>query len=132
MIIRLIGMLTGLIGIPLGSFLAQKFRLQLHFQQQADPLLCGSALSLSVPLILATLFLADVNVAACFILISLGTLLVNFNWAVSTDILLVIPSQSTISDEAGHFFSPFPLVHRPTDEENDGDGRSSPPHAVLG
>lgn len=79
-------MLAGLLGVPLGSFLGQKLRVR---YQRADPIVCGVGLLLSTPLMLAALFVAKMNTTGCFVIIFFGQLLLNLNWAIVADILLV-------------------------------------------
>ena len=81
-------MLAGLLGVPLGSFLGQKLRVR---YQRADPIVCGMGLLLSTPLMLAALFVAKMNTTICFVIIFFGQLLLNLNWAIVADILLVSP-----------------------------------------
>lgn len=82
----LIGMVAGLIGVPLGSFLAQKLRV--HWQQ-ADPLICAMGLLISVPLLFFASLTANTNSILCYILIFFGQLSLNLNWSIVADILLV-------------------------------------------
>lgn len=79
-------MLAGLIGVPLGSILAQKLRVCWH---QADPLLCAAGLLLSAPMIFFAIITASSNSIACFVLIFFGQLALNLNWSIVADILLV-------------------------------------------
>lgn len=82
----LIGMVAGLIGVPMGSFLAQKLRVQ---WQQADPLICAMGLLISVPLLFFATITANTNSVLCYVLIFFGQLSLNLNWAIVADILLV-------------------------------------------
>lgn len=79
-------MVAGLIGVPLGSFLAQKLRV--HWQQ-ADPLICAMGLLISVPLLFFASLTANTNSILCYILIFFGQLSLNLNWSIVADILLV-------------------------------------------
>ncbi|KAK0097063.1 hypothetical protein PV326_003402 [Microctonus aethiopoides] len=93
----LIAMLAGLIGVPLGSILAQKLRVCWH---QADPLLCAAGLLLSAPMIFFAIITASSNSIACFILIFFGQLALNLNWSIVADILLyvVIPTRRSTAE----------------------------------
>lgn len=82
----LIAMISGLIGVPLGSFLAQKLRV---YWSSSDPLICGAGLLISAPLIFFAIITADTNTTVCYILIFLGQVALNLNWAIVADILLV-------------------------------------------
>ena len=86
-IFGVIAMLTGIVGTPLGSFIGTKLRKR---YPRADPIVCGLALIFSTPLWMVTLFIANVDTTACFIVAAFALLLMNFTWAITTDILLVI------------------------------------------
>ena len=79
-------MLSGLIGVPLGSFLGQKLRSR---YPRADPLVCGAGMLLSVPLFTAGLFVAKWDTTTCFAIIFFGQLFLNLNWAIVADMALV-------------------------------------------
>lgn len=82
----LIGMASGLIGVPLGSALAQKFR---GHWQQADPLICAIGLLISAPLLFFAMITANTNSVLCYTLIFFGQLSLNLNWSIVADMLLV-------------------------------------------
>ncbi|KAK9295961.1 hypothetical protein QLX08_009863 [Tetragonisca angustula] len=93
----LIGMLAGLIGVPMGSLLAQKLRV--HWQQ-ADPLICAMGLLISVPFLFFATITANTNSVVCYILIFCGQLSLNLNWSIVADILLyvVIPTRRSTAE----------------------------------
>ncbi|CAL7947514.1 unnamed protein product [Xylocopa violacea] len=93
----LIGMASGLIGVPLGSFLAQKLRVR---WQQADPLICAAGLLISVPLLFFATITANTNTVLCYTLIFFGQLSLNLNWSIVADILLyvVIPTRRSTAE----------------------------------
>ncbi|XP_029052073.1 protein spinster isoform X2 [Osmia bicornis bicornis] len=93
----LIGMAAGLIGVPLGSYLAQRLRVNWH---QADPLICAAGLLISVPLLFFGTLTANTNSAVCYILVFLGQLSLNLNWSIVADILLyvVIPTRRSTAE----------------------------------
>ncbi|KOX71382.1 Protein spinster [Melipona quadrifasciata] len=93
----LIGMLAGLIGVPMGSLLAQKLRVQ---WQQADPLICAMGLLISVPLLFFATIIANTNSVVCYILIFFGQLSLNLNWSIVADMLLyvVIPTRRSTAE----------------------------------
>lgn len=79
-------MAAGLIGVPLGSVLAQ--RLKVHYPK-ADPLICAGGLMISAPLLLLGLALADRYNYLVLVLIFFGQIALNMNWSIVADILLV-------------------------------------------
>ncbi|XP_026669694.1 protein spinster isoform X2 [Ceratina calcarata] len=93
----LIGMASGLIGVPLGSFLAQKLRVRWH---QADPLICAAGLLISVPLLFFATLTANTDSVACYALVFFGQLSLNLNWSIVADILLyvVIPTRRSTAE----------------------------------
>ncbi|KAI4498585.1 hypothetical protein M0802_006291 [Mischocyttarus mexicanus] len=93
----LIGMMSGIIGVPLGSFLAQKLRV--HWAT-IDPLICAIGLLISAPLIFFATITANTNANLCYILIFLGQVALNLNWAIVADMLLyvVIPTRRSTAE----------------------------------
>lgn len=93
----LIGMASGLIGVPLGSAIAQKLRV---YWQQADPLICAVGLLISVPLLFFAMITAKTNSVLCYTLIFFGQLSLNLNWAIVADMLLyvVIPTRRSTAE----------------------------------
>ncbi|KAH0561730.1 protein spinster isoform X3 [Cotesia glomerata] len=96
-IFGVIAMLAGLLGVPLGSVLAQKLRVRYH---QADPLICAVGILISVPLIFFALITANTNATLCYILIFFGQLALNLTWSIVADILLyvVIPTRRSTAE----------------------------------
>ncbi|XP_063983784.1 protein spinster isoform X1 [Diachasmimorpha longicaudata] len=92
-----IAMLAGLIGVPLGSFMAQRMRIKWH---QADPLICGIGLLVSAPMIFFAIITSSGNSIVCFMLIFLGQLALNLNWSIVADMLLyvVIPTRRSTAE----------------------------------
>ncbi|XP_012275292.1 protein spinster isoform X2 [Orussus abietinus] len=93
----LIAMVSGVIGVPLGSFMAQKLRVR---WQQADPLICAIGLLLSSPLIFFASITASTSSTACYVLIFFGQLALNLNWSIVADMLLyvVIPTRRSSAE----------------------------------
>ncbi|KAI4495055.1 hypothetical protein M0804_001256 [Polistes exclamans] len=93
----LIGMMSGIIGVPLGSFLAQKLRLR---WTTIDPLICATGLLISAPLIFFATITANTNATLCYVLIFLGQVALNLNWAIVADMLLyvVIPTRRSTAE----------------------------------
>lgn len=79
-------MIAGIIGVPLGSILSQKM---VKCFPTADPLICAFGLIFSVPLLTGAMILVTENSIATYVLIFLGQLSLNMNWAIVADILLV-------------------------------------------
>lgn len=79
-------MSSGLIGVPLGSTIAQKLRV---YWQQADPLICAVGLLISAPLLFFAMITANTNPVLCYTLVFFGQLSLNLNWAIVADMLLV-------------------------------------------
>lgn len=79
-------MLSGIIGVPLGAYLAQRLRKR---HPRADPVICGFGLLISAPCIVAAMLLVSVNAPAAYCLIFFGEIALNLNWAIVADILLV-------------------------------------------
>lgn len=81
-----ITMLSGILGVPAGSALAQYLRPR---YPRIDPLICAGGLLLSTPFFFASLLLANINSELCFTCIFFGELFLNLNWSIVADILLV-------------------------------------------
>lgn len=79
-------MAAGLIGVPLGSIMAQQ--LKIHYPK-ADPLICAGGLLISAPLLFFGLALANKYYYLVLILIFVGQISLNLNWSIVADILLV-------------------------------------------
>lgn len=81
-------MLSGLIGVPLGSYLAQRFR---HTNEACDPIICAWGLFISAPLVYIALLIARFSDGWCFFVIFLAEVALNLCWSIVADILLVRP-----------------------------------------
>jgi uncharacterized membrane protein YfcA len=82
----IIAMVSGLVGVPLGSLLAQRLRPQ---YPRIDPMICAIGLLVSSPLLFAASLLASVNSTVCYTLIFFGEVFLNLNWSIVADMLLV-------------------------------------------
>lgn len=120
--------LSGLLGVPVGSMLAQNIR---HQVPNADPLVCAYTLLASVPVLFFGFVFADKSLGTCLALTFFAGLLLNANWSVVSDMTLyiVIPTrrgiasatQILVSHMLGDAFSPYligaladafkPLIH---------------------
>lgn len=79
-------MAAGLVGVPLGSFMAQRLKVR---YPKADPLICAGGLLISAPLLFLGLALADKYNYLVLVLIFFGQISLNLNWSIVADILLV-------------------------------------------
>ena len=79
-------MAAGALGVPLGSWLAQRLRPR---YADCDPLICGFALLASAPVIFFALVAVDVNVGFAYCLIFVGMTTLNLTWSIVADIILV-------------------------------------------
>lgn len=77
---------AGIVGLILGSGLSFWLRPKIPY---IDPLICGAGLLFSAPLIFAALYVADDTVMGAFLLMFVGQVFLNMNWAVVVDISLV-------------------------------------------
>lgn len=79
-------MLAGIIGVPLGSFLAQKLR---PTAPNCDPLICALGLFLSAPMVYIAICVADVTLACSLFFVFLAEITLNLTWSLVADMLLV-------------------------------------------
>ncbi|XP_053677259.1 protein spinster [Anopheles nili] len=92
-----ITMTTGIIGVPLGSYLSQRLKTK---HARADPIICAVGMILSAPLLFTAMFLVRENIHATYALIFFGELALNLNWAIVADILLyvVVPTRRSTAE----------------------------------
>lgn len=81
-----ISMISGLLGVPIGGYLAQKLRSKFS---NVDPQICAVGLLMSSPMVYLALVTASATVAMCYMSVFFGELLLNLNWSIVGDILLV-------------------------------------------
>lgn len=79
-------MASGLIGVPLGSYLAQRFR---QHSQKCDPIICAWGLFISAPMVFIALVLARTNGFWCFTFVFFAEVSLNLCWSIVADMLLV-------------------------------------------
>lgn len=79
-------MMSGVIGVPLGSYLAQRFR---PIYPNCDPHICAAGLFISSPMVYMALLLAKSHEAWCFTFVFLAEVTLNLCWSIVADILLV-------------------------------------------
>nr|CAD7569708.1 unnamed protein product [Timema californicum] len=82
----IIAMVSGLIGVPLGSFIAQTLRSRVS---NVDPLVCAAGMLISTPLLYVAMLTARAQVEICYTLMFLGELVLNLNWSIVADMVLV-------------------------------------------
>ena len=80
-------MLSGIIGVPLGSYLAQ--RLRSTNGVKTDPLICAVGLIISGPLVYSALVAAPFNATLCYGFVFFAEIALNLSWSIVADILLV-------------------------------------------
>lgn len=79
-------MAAGLLGVPLGSFAAQRLR---PLNPTCDPLICAGGLLVSAPLIYLGLITARHSSTWCFLIVFFAQLFLNLSWSIVADMLLV-------------------------------------------
>lgn len=79
-------MTAGIIGVPLGSYLSTKLS---KIYPRSDPVICAIGLLISAPLIAGAMLFVTVNSTVAYILVFLGEVALNCNWAIVADMLLV-------------------------------------------
>lgn len=82
----LVAMLAGLIGVPLGSFLAQRLRGR---YENCDPYICAVGLFISAPMVFAALVVPQTSESLCFFFVFVAQVALNLCWSIVADILLV-------------------------------------------
>lgn len=80
-------MTSGIIGVPLGSYLVQRLR-PIH-GVKCDPLVCAWGLFISAPLVYAALVVASHSGWWCYTFVFFAEVSLNLCWAIVADILLV-------------------------------------------
>lgn len=79
-------MAAGLIGVPLGSMLAQRLRPTI---ENCDPYICAVGLFISSPMVFLGLIMARTSGTWCFIFVFMAQVALNLSWSIVADILLV-------------------------------------------
>ncbi|CAG9774096.1 unnamed protein product [Ceutorhynchus assimilis] len=82
-----VAMVSGLIGVPLGSMLTQKLR---HRFKRIDAYICGMGLILSCPFVFLAIYFARYSTTICFVMVFFGELFLNLTWSIVADILLYV------------------------------------------
>lgn len=82
----IVAMVAGLIGVPLGSGLAQRLRPN---YSTCDPQICAFGLITSAPFVYLGLVLAPYSTNWCFFCVFLAQVSLNLSWSIVADMLLV-------------------------------------------
>ncbi|XP_036330769.1 protein spinster isoform X1 [Rhagoletis pomonella] len=93
----IITMVAGLIGVPLGPVLS---RAVASYKNNADPLVCAYGIFFSSLFLAAAMLLVTKYVIASYVLMFVGQLCLNLNWALVADILLyvVVPTRRSTAE----------------------------------
>ncbi|XP_060521641.1 protein spinster isoform X2 [Cylas formicarius] len=83
----IVAMISGLIGVPTGSYLAQRLRHRVH---RIDAYICGFGLLLSSPFVFFAIFSAKYSAPVCFTMVFFGEFFLNLTWSIVADILLYV------------------------------------------
>lgn len=81
-----ITMVSGIIGVPLGTYLTQKLKKD---SCRNDPIVCAAGLLISAPLLAGSMLMIESSEPIAYLLVFLGEIALNLNWAIVADILLV-------------------------------------------
>lgn len=79
-------MMAGIIGVPLGSFVAQKQR---PVMPNCDPLICALGLFISSPMVYFAMILASKSLGWTLFFVFLGMVSLNLTWSLVADMTLV-------------------------------------------
>ncbi|XP_017771278.1 PREDICTED: protein spinster isoform X3 [Nicrophorus vespilloides] len=92
-----VAMVAGVIGVPLGSFLAQRWR---PMYDRIDPHLCAAGLMISAPVVFLALVTAPVSGNWCYFFVCVGMVSMNMTWSIVADILLyvVLPTRRSTAE----------------------------------
>lgn len=82
----IVAMMAGLIGVPLGSAIAQRLR---PIDKTCDPLICAFGLITSAPFVYLGLVVASKSTNWCFFFVFMAQVTLNLSWSIVADMLLV-------------------------------------------
>lgn len=93
----IISMISGLIGVPLGSLIAQKLRPKYN---RIDANICAIGLLASAPLVFLVCITARHNSIICYTLVFFAEIFLNLTWSIIADILLyvVLPTRRSTAE----------------------------------
>jgi hypothetical protein len=78
--------IAGFLGVGLGGFLSTLLR---NKYERSDPVIAGTGLVMSAPVLLTALLLARENPILSMVLVFFAMIGINLNWAIVADITLV-------------------------------------------
>ncbi|XP_036610173.1 protein spinster homolog 3 [Trichosurus vulpecula] len=83
---------TGIVGVLVGAEIARRYK---KLTPTAEPLVCAGSMLAAAPCLYLAIILAQRTILAAYVFLTLGEVLLSFNWAIVTDILLsvVMPSR---------------------------------------
>ncbi|KAJ8983948.1 hypothetical protein NQ317_008650 [Molorchus minor] len=93
-----ITILAGIVGIYMGSVATKHLKPKCP---RVDPITCALGLILSAPLLFATTYASTYDTSLCYVLLFLGQVALNLNWAIVSDILLYVVLPTRRSTAAG-------------------------------
>lgn len=93
-------MSAGLIGVPLGSYLAQHFRPTVP---KIDPQICALGLFISAPFVYLAIVVAPTHGTWCYTFVFLAQVALNLTWSIVADILLVRKTAKTKKKQRANF-----------------------------
>ncbi|KAG5885345.1 hypothetical protein JTB14_014363 [Gonioctena quinquepunctata] len=93
----IISMVSGLLGVPFGSFLAQKLR---HKYHRIDAHICAVGLLVSSPLVFLACITARYSATLCYTLVFFAEFFLNLTWSIVADVLLyvVLPTRRSTAE----------------------------------
>ncbi|XP_037949764.1 protein spinster isoform X2 [Teleopsis dalmanni] len=93
----IIAMIAGLIGVPLGAYVAQRLR---PLIENCDPYICAVGLLVSAPMVFAALVMPQISPFLCFFFVFFAQLSLNLCWSIVADILLyvVVPTRRSTAE----------------------------------
>lgn len=81
-----VAMVSGIVGVPLGSAIAQYFRPR---HPDVDPIVCATGLMISAPFVYFSLIVAKYSSGWCFFLVLIAEISLNLCWSLVADMVLV-------------------------------------------
>ncbi|XP_032590412.1 protein spinster isoform X3 [Drosophila grimshawi] len=96
-IFGLVAMAAGLIGVPMGSVLAQHFRSRI---ENGDPYICATGLFISAPMVFIALIIPRSSGTLCYLFVFVAQVALNLCWSIVADILLyvVVPTRRSTAE----------------------------------
>jgi MFS family permease len=83
----IVTMLSGVVGVPVGSILSVKLRPKFA---RTDPIICGLGLVIASIFLCIAIFTCNYAFILAFVLIFFGEIALNLNWSIVADILLYV------------------------------------------